>query len=141
MDSLKVLKLVGRTLPPTTANCKSLLRKENPRNFTLIHSSLLPTDPRNTELGRFTRMEHKCPKCSSVIYSRKNVLCGVCGERLPAKSLFTAKERAAVERGLTDTRRRARQSRALDGSSSGDAGFIGGYSGGDDGGGDGGGGD
>jgi len=76
-------------------------------------------------------MEHKCPKCGSVIYSRRNVLCGVCGERLPTELLFTAEERAVVERDLAEARRRARQSRASESSSSGDAGFIGGDFGGD----------
>jgi hypothetical protein len=45
-------------------------------------------------------MTPKCPKCGSIIYSRRNVLCGVCGERLPDELLFTPEEREAVERDL-----------------------------------------
>lgn len=78
-------------------------------------------------------MQRKCPKCGSVIYSRKNVLCGVCGERLPAELLFTAEERAAVERDLAATKRRARQASG-DSSSGSDGGFIGGDCGGEGGG-------
>jgi uncharacterized Zn finger protein (UPF0148 family) len=86
-------------------------------------------------------MEHKCPKCGSVIYSRRNVLCGVCGERLPGELLFNAEERAVVERNLAEAKPRARQSRAL-GSSGDSPGFMGGGFGPDwGGGGDGGGGD
>jgi uncharacterized Zn finger protein (UPF0148 family) len=86
-------------------------------------------------------MEHKCPKCGSVIYSRRNVLCGVCGERLPVELLFNAEERTVVERNLAEAKRRARQSSAL-GSSGASPGFMGGSfgsdcgSGGDCGGGD-----
>ena len=64
--------------------------------------------------------EHKCPKCGSVIYSRRNVLCGVCGERLPSELLFTAEEREEVERDLTKAKRRAREARL--GSQSGSSG-------------------
>jgi hypothetical protein len=53
-------------------------------------------------------MEHKCPKCGSVIYSRRNVLCG---ERLPPQLLFGTEEREAVERDLADAKRRAREAR------------------------------
>lgn len=86
--------------------------------------------------------EHRCPKCGSVIYSRRNVLCGVCGERLPKEVLFTAEEREAVERDLADIKRRERQARAPSSSSDGGADLSGGGFGGDCGdGGDGGGGD
>jgi hypothetical protein len=46
-----------------------------------------------------------------VIYSRKNVLCGICGERLPAELLFSAEERVAAERDMADAKRRAREAR------------------------------
>jgi uncharacterized Zn finger protein (UPF0148 family) len=83
-------------------------------------------------------MQHKCPHCGSVVYSRRNVLCGVCGKRLPDSVLFTAEERTVVERELAEAKRRARQARAADGIGGGDAG---GYGGGDFGGDCGGGGD
>jgi len=64
-------------------------------------------------------MEHKCPKCGSVIYSRRNVLCGVCGERLPPELLFTAEQREAVELDLAEAKRRARETHKTPGDSSG----------------------
>jgi hypothetical protein len=51
-------------------------------------------------------MSAKCPFCSSVIYSRRNVLCGVCGRQLPAELLFSGSEREAVERDLNEAKRR-----------------------------------
>jgi tRNA(Ile2) C34 agmatinyltransferase TiaS len=45
-------------------------------------------------------MTPKCPKCGSVIYSRRNFLCGICGERLPDELLFSPQEREKVERDL-----------------------------------------
>ncbi len=71
-------------------------------------------------------MEHKCPKCGSLIYSRKNVLCGVCGERLPSELLFSAEERAGAEGDMADARRRAKETRER----FGDAGGIDSSSGG-----------
>ena len=71
-------------------------------------------------------MQHKCPHCDSVVYSRRNVLCGVCGKRLPDSVLFTAEERAVVERELAEAKRRARKARAADGFGGGDAGGTGG---------------
>lgn len=49
--------------------------------------------------------EHKCPQCGSIIYSRRNVLCGVCGERLPEELLFQGKEREMVEKNLKAARK------------------------------------
>lgn len=72
-------------------------------------------------------MEHKCPNCSSMIYSRKNVLCEVCGERLPPELLFTAEERAAVERDMADAKRRSRETRSRSGDSGGVESSIGGF--------------
>ena len=51
----------------------------------------------------------KCPKCGSIIYSRRNVLCGVCGERLPDELLFTPAERAAVEHDLKELNQRDKE--------------------------------
>ena len=51
-------------------------------------------------------MSPTCPACGSIIYSRRNVLCGVCGQRLPNWLLFTPEERQAVERDLTEAKRR-----------------------------------
>jgi len=54
-------------------------------------------------------MSAKCPFCGSLIYSRRNILCGVCGERLPRDLLFSEREREAVERDLNEAKRRLRQ--------------------------------
>jgi predicted amidophosphoribosyltransferase len=54
-------------------------------------------------------MSAKCPFCGSVIYSRRNVLCGVCGKQLPHDLLFTQQERELVERDLSLAKRRLRQ--------------------------------
>jgi uncharacterized Zn finger protein (UPF0148 family) len=48
-------------------------------------------------------MTPQCPHCGSVIYSRRNVLCGVCGKQLPPELLFTPEERRKVERQLQET--------------------------------------
>jgi hypothetical protein len=52
-------------------------------------------------------MEYKCPACGSVIYSRRNPLCGVCAKPLPKELLFTTEERMVVERELEEAKRRA----------------------------------
>jgi ribosomal protein L32 len=54
-------------------------------------------------------MTPKCPKCGSIIYSRRNVLCGVCGQRLPKELLFTEEERQVVDRDLEDLKNKAKQ--------------------------------
>src|SRR5262249_45203625 len=54
-------------------------------------------------------MAPTCPNCGSVIYSRRNALCGVCGQRLPAELLFTPEERQRVERDLSEAKRRAKR--------------------------------
>ena len=51
-------------------------------------------------------MVPKCPACGSVIYSRRNVLCGVCRQRLPNWLLFSPDELQAVERDLKEAKRR-----------------------------------
>lgn len=59
-------------------------------------------------------MEYKCPDCGSVIYSRKHVLCGVCGKRLPDSLLFTPEDRAMVDQQMEDLKRREQAARAQD---------------------------
>jgi hypothetical protein len=80
-------------------------------------------------------MKLKCPKCGSIIYSRRNVLCGVCGERLPDELLFTPKQRQAVEQDLEKLKQQEQDSKKDDKKDSGnrylglgDAGFGGGMS-------------
>jgi len=54
----------------------------------------------------------KCPKCGSIIYSRRNMLCGVCGERLPQDLLFTPEERKVVEGQLGEMDHREQAARS-----------------------------
>ncbi|MDG3002238.1 zinc ribbon domain-containing protein [Paludisphaera mucosa] len=42
-------------------------------------------------------MAYRCPACGRAILSRRNKLCGFCGEPLPAESLFTTAEVEAIE--------------------------------------------
>ena len=42
----------------------------------------------------------KCPHCESIIYSRRNKLCGVCGEVLPPGLLFSPSEARRIEKLL-----------------------------------------
>jgi hypothetical protein len=51
----------------------------------------------------------KCPFCGSLIYTRRNVLCGVCCKRLPSDLLFTQQEREKVEQDLREAKRRLHQ--------------------------------
>ena len=54
-------------------------------------------------------MIYNCPKCSGVIYNRRNKICGFCGAELPAELLFTAEEIATLdkkERDATEHRRK-----------------------------------
>jgi hypothetical protein len=48
-----------------------------------------------------------------VIYSRRNMLCGVCGERLPDELLFSARERAQVEQDLAEIKQREQSAKAV----------------------------
>ncbi|MBM3835744.1 MAG: hypothetical protein FJ403_21240 [Verrucomicrobia bacterium] len=50
----------------------------------------------------------RCPHCTSIIYSRRNKLCGVCGEELPKEFLFTSTEARKVERTLRSEQMRHR---------------------------------
>jgi len=59
-------------------------------------------------------MTPKCPKCGSIIYSRRNVLCGVCGERLPANLLFSEAQKQKVERDLADVDKQHQAAKADD---------------------------
>ena len=42
-------------------------------------------------------MAYRCPGCSRVILSRRNKLCGFCGEPLPAELLFTPAQIEEIE--------------------------------------------
>lgn len=69
-------------------------------------------------------MTPKCPKCGSIIYSRRNVLCGVCGERLPSELLFTPEQREAVERDLQGLKEREQKMRQAEAEQSRDSSYL-----------------
>jgi predicted amidophosphoribosyltransferase len=43
------------------------------------------------------KMAYHCPACSRAILSRRNKLCGFCGEPLPAELLLTAAQIEKIE--------------------------------------------
>lgn len=51
----------------------------------------------------------RCPKCASLIYSRKSALCGVCGIELPESMRLDSGERRRLLDLLEDERSRHRQ--------------------------------
>jgi uncharacterized Zn finger protein (UPF0148 family) len=66
-------------------------------------------------------MTPKCPKCGSIIYSRKNVLCGICGERLPSELLFTPEQREKVESEMRELKEREKEMRKREAEASRDS--------------------
>jgi hypothetical protein len=50
-----------------------------------------------------------CPHCGSVIYSRRNRVCGVCNGALPQELLFNPIQAGRVERLLASERARHRR--------------------------------
>ena len=51
-------------------------------------------------------LEHRCPVCRSIIYSRRHRLCGVCSRPLPEESLFTPSEARRIEKLIESERER-----------------------------------
>jgi hypothetical protein len=49
----------------------------------------------------------KCPKCGSVIYSRRIPICGRCGEKLPESLMFDPATRMKVEKVIEQEKKRA----------------------------------
>jgi hypothetical protein len=54
-------------------------------------------------------MEFRCPHCQSPIYSRKNKICDVCKEPLPAELLLSDKQIAILKRQDEHMEKRARE--------------------------------
>lgn len=67
-------------------------------------------------------MEFKCPKCGRALLSRRNPLCGYCGEALPKELLLTDEERSAVDKEIDKARRRKREAEEREPEKSGDGG-------------------
>ena len=72
-------------------------------------------------------MEYKCPECSSIIYSRRNILCGVCGKQLPPELLFTPEEKERLDRQLAEDRKRRQKEADGDRDSVGPDPMLGGF--------------
>ena len=68
----------------------------------------------------------KCPKCGSVIYSRRNPICGRCGEKLPESLMFDPATRKKMEKVVEEGKKRAKWESKFPGhaSSSGEYGPI-----------------
>jgi hypothetical protein len=54
------------------------------------------------------QVQKRCPRCESIVYSRRNILCGICGhaERLLIR---TARKRKKVEQLIETDRQRYRK--------------------------------
>ena len=50
-------------------------------------------------------MRPKCPKCGSVIYSRRKPVCGRCGEKLPETLMFDPATRKRMEKVVEDEKK------------------------------------
>lgn len=55
------------------------------------------------------RSDLRCPHCNSIIYSRRNKLCGVCSQALPAELLFSPEEARRIEKLLQTEQLRRRE--------------------------------
>jgi transcription initiation factor TFIIIB Brf1 subunit/transcription initiation factor TFIIB len=62
-------------------------------------------------------MEFKCPKCQSIIYSRRHKVCGQCGAKLPTELLLTEAQVRALDKQLAAEKKRAREFNLPDSSS------------------------
>lgn len=54
------------------------------------------------------RREMNCPRCGSIVYTRRHKLCGLCGELLPPECLFSDRESEHVRATLERDQRRHR---------------------------------
>ena len=58
--------------------------------------------------GRFAG-RHRCPKCSSLVYSRKSLACGICGLPLPEEFRLPEQERTLLAEMLQAERLRHKE--------------------------------
>jgi hypothetical protein len=56
-----------------------------------------------------TDLQHHCPHCQSIIYSRRHRLCGVCSLPLPRELLFTDLEAQGIDALLRREKRRYKE--------------------------------
>src|SRR5437870_993131 len=52
------------------------------------------------------QLQKRCPRCESIVYSRRNILCGVCGHILPSACLFAPHEAQKIEQIIERDRQR-----------------------------------
>jgi len=48
----------------------------------------------------------KCPKCGSIIYSRRHPICGQCGEKLPESLMFDPATRKKIDHQIEQDKKR-----------------------------------
>ena len=86
-----------------------LIREETPQlnaaAWTTIHSTaahmVRPITPPSAV--------HRCPNCSSIVYSRRHRLCGVCSQPLPEEFLFPVQESRRIKQLLEMERQNHRR--------------------------------
>jgi hypothetical protein len=54
----------------------------------------------------YVKPQLKCPKCGSVIYSRRHPVCGRCGAKLPDSLMFNPAVRKKVDEMIEQDRKR-----------------------------------
>ena len=66
-------------------------------------------------------MEFRCPNCHSLIYSRKNKICGVCERPLPEELILNGDQIALLKKQMEHEEKRANEFKLPDlpGNSSG----------------------
>jgi hypothetical protein len=75
----------------------------------LSHAAGSSLDAPFLERRHWPHKKFRCPECNSIVYSRRNKLCGVCGELLPSSFLFNDHETFQVEALLRNERERHRR--------------------------------
>lgn len=95
-----------------TAKMETKWKQTNPRaEISPVARTLNTSEPRidqslyTRDLSQ-TNQVLRCPHCDSIIYSRRNKLCGLCNQVLPPELLFSAVESDRIESLLTQERQR-----------------------------------
>ena len=83
----------------------------------------LPFLPNDALICR-VKPQLKCPKCGSLIYSRRHPVCGRCGEKLPESLMFSPVVRKKVDEIVEQDRKREEWGNKFPGHDTGSAGII-----------------
>ncbi len=94
-----------KMLMATSLNCSPGLEISGTRPGSL---GLAPWSTRVPGAAKLSGTACRCPSCHSIIYSRRQTICGICESPLPAGFLFSYAEAKAVESLLRCERRRHR---------------------------------